>query len=565
MSANSDEFSLASLALQQLQQLASHTTAGRDLDQAESNQLVEALKHFPDKQPPLSERLVINELDVMKALSAKLKELDAKLKDEIRDPKILALYRRQTKEALEGADALDHGLSVFTRWVWGIGNALLNAGDVVTTVIGPDRAQIPRNLAPQFRSVTVLLQYLMTPTASKAQLTDISVQRTLMILPGTITYAIAIALDVYGSTGLTAASIASSLALLLVVIIASKQQPITEHRRMQLHLKKQAGDIERGQDVLDPSIGDTVEEVEQLKAIIIDVASELKLGHATSSQVTRVVAKINRLSSYVRAQMTGELVELKDNPDAREKRAFVGMGMFLVLGVVATTAKNPSVLASNVQWAAYYMFRLIESARAKAHRARDTKEIFTNAGALMIFALPLVSAPLMANGPNAFNDRNTLLACTVTLCLLNVLVIDKTGPAIIKTIEKANQLIGRVRNKEEIRIPQEWMESVQTLRASLEKASDPNVLADLLAACDLSEQSDRPELGSSGLEIKDVAQLDGAPNVIDLFSFIDKHRDTEFLRYFVRGEWKEGSPGWRRDVDLFFEPFDRFIFDCLKM
>lgn len=415
-----------------LKRLARLTGVGQDVDQAQSKAFAAALQAYSipdpvDLNPASEQRNILNETrTVLESLNDRLNDEGAMLDHRIRNT-----LARQSDAVQSDLEAFENGLSPLAKALWASGNAVLNTWDVVTTVIGPDKAQIPRSLTSQLRSITIFIQYLMTPTGSHAQMLDMTVQRSLMILPGTITYTIAIARDIYGSKGYIAGNITSSLALLIVVVILMEKPKALDDRRLKAHLNSLvSSDIELAPSTsILADLDIAAEELEELRALLRKVATPFRLGDATSSQLAHLNGTMTTLLTSLRIVARGKQQPKEPNPDRLKKYGVGVIGAALVATVLLSTIKNPALFASNLQWAIYYLYRLTKSAEDSAHTLRHTSELFCNAGAVMLIALPLVSAPLLQKGPDVFEkDRALLTRNTALLMAIQSLAIRYIAP-----------------------------------------------------------------------------------------------------------------------------------------
>lgn len=521
------------------------TAAGGDLEQADGTRLVEALKSYTygQHQPDRSNVFAL-EHNLLDGLADKLDTLNFNLEEAGADAVLTSLFHAQTGAVSADIDAFESSLPLFARLVWGAGNTILNSWDVITTFIGPDEAQIPRNITSQLRTVTLLLGYLMSPTANSKQILDMSVQRSLMILPGTITYTIAIALDVYGSAGYTAANIASSLAALLVIVLAMEQGDLRMRHTIRNYIKPGAGDVDLGEGDLSEMLNKSADEISELQALIRDVSSDFTVGAATNNHGTHFNSAIDKLINGLRTIATRQIPKAAPNVDRAKKWCVVGFGGALVGGVLLSSYKNPSLMAANLQWAVYYLYRLVKSAVNPRHQVRDTMELFCNAGAVMLLAFPLVSVPLLTDGPDAFKDRTRLVRNTALLVLLNSLLVHKVGPAGLVIMSGLAKLVTWVRgmivdkHQEAEEDTHEWGKSLESL-LSCDEEEFPHVFTDLLRNLDSHEEGMRPELDMPNLKQAAALALEGDANIADMLSFMDLKEDTAFLAGSRGGKQKE--------------------------
>lgn len=544
MSSSQDQFKLARIALALSKRGVFETAAGGDLKQAEGAQLVEALKAYTigQHQPDNSNVFALEQVNFLEELADKLNTLNANLEEAGADAVLTSLFNAQTGAVSTDIDAYEGGLPLLTRLVWGAGNTILNSWDLITTFIGPDEAQIPRNITSQLRTVTLLLGYLMSPTANSKQILDMSVQRSLMILPGTITYTIAIALDVYGSAGYSAANIASSLATLIIIVLAMEQGDLRMRHTIRNYIKPGAGDVNLGEADLSAMLNTSADEISELQALIRDVSSDFTIGAATNNHGTHFNSAIDKLINGLRTIAMRQIPEAAPNVDRAKKWCVVGFGGALVGGVLLSSYKNPSLMAANLQWAVFYLYRLVKSAVNPSHRVRDTMELFCNAGAMMLLAFPLVSVPLLTDGPHAFKDRTRLVRNTALLVLLNSLLVHKIGPAGLVIMSGLAKLVTWMRgmivdnSQEAGEDTHDWGRSLESL-LSCDDEEFPHVFTDLLGNLDSYEKGMRSELDMSNL--KQAAALEGDANIADMLSFMDLKEDTAFLAGSRGGKQKE--------------------------
>jgi hypothetical protein len=539
----SDEASAArsglSSALQKLKEVALFTTPGDDVDQAQSAAFAHALTAFETGADPITmsedEQSCYN---LLEHLSAILKFLNTALEEEgaVLSGDVQGLLQFRSDEVGKEAEPFESPASGLVRTIWGIGNGLLIAWDATIAGVGPEPAHAPRAIVSDFRSICLFIQYLMSPTANSRQLFDMSVQRTIQILPGMIAYTIGIAIEsVYGTPGYDASSITTSLALLAAIVLPGDIRNVRDNRQLKKHLERlmtlTPSDIEQGGELRDlqDKLQLTIEELIEVQGLIRDTAARFHQGHATSAQTTVLDTAMQSLTTGLEVVTKEKFPDQPEDPDRKKKLSVLGLGVGLVGVTFASSVKNPMLLVSSLQWGTYYLYRLAKSAWNAVAKVRNTLELFCNAGAVMVIATPLFLCPLLAD-KHFFNTHPNLLKIfSSMLVAYNTLFVHHIGPSALKFFD----YIGGSKTGEPLDIAA-FMDRLQS-QMEISEGSISTVFSDILSELTSAEQKIRTEHGTSESAFPDdhetnASMLEGEANLVDLFSVLDIQESFEALK-----------------------------------
>lgn len=553
--------------------IARNTTIGNDTDQAQSHAMVEALKaHAAPQHDLLSwedgsshkktlEEYLANEqtrynYNLIKELSKRLKELDDLIAEEGLPNDIEELLRRHAKDYENEAKQFDGGLSNVSRLLWAIGNGAQVGWAVGIATTGPERALIPTELPQAWRTVFVCSQYLLSPTASNWQLLEITLQRSIMLLPNHIPYTLSFVMDIYGTPGYKWGSAGGALGLVAVVIAMKEQRGLRDRHTLNKFLENPNFEnaIEMGNSQ-STALQLKVFEIQEISLIIDDVVAQFERGNATDNQYARMGSAASTMFRSSKAVIEKRRAEKAPNPYRAKKYAIVGFGDTLIALVLWASSRNDAVLVTNLRWAAYYHYLLNSSAENHKHTPKQTFEIFSMAGAMMIFGVPLVSAVLLFEGPETFLDDQRLVNHTAAMMSLQSTIVHLVGPVVLGTPSFIRSVWGKVTSSpkavnEQPSMHEDVIESIADIldmsEASLNALDSRPVqpdLSDLMApfldALNEYEQlaQDVAALGST-LKGKDKGGLDKQmvetepseySRFVDLMSVLDINEDTDFL------------------------------------
>lgn len=559
--------------MRHLKRIALFTTVGDDLNQAQSAACVKALKAYRGGSRDLLDwdDEAETQYNLIEELAIRLKRFNDRLAEEGLPRDVESLLARQAKDYETEAQAFNEGLSWVGRLLWAIGNGAQVAWSTSVATRGRERALIPTELPQAWRTVFIFAQYLISPTANNWQLLDMTLQRSIMLLPNLIPYTLSFWLDIYGTPSYTWGSAGGALALVFVAIILHEQRSIRDRRIFDNYLVSLASDnaVELAPQLPVP-LQLEIDEIKEVQFIIDHVINSFPLGNATSGQHARMNTAANTLFRSTDTVIERRPVDKRPNVHRRAKYYVVGMGDALIAFTLAASARNPSVLVSNLRWAAFYHYKLQRSAENSSHKPEHTLELFCIAGAMMMFGLPLVSAVLLFGGRDFFEDDRRLFNHTAAMMSLQSTVVHHVGPAALN----APKLPGLVRRwlggkdlteatteteltedhlaalREELRSVADILRlSDATLEALDQRPAMPSLTEILEPFLTRLDEYDRrtkddyeplarsrgkaPDTATSGLA---SSAARGPADLVDLFSAMDIVNDTTFLQDRLQAE-----------------------------
>jgi hypothetical protein len=430
-------------------------TAKNDLDPRQSQAFTEAMTAFSGELLPENLREdAQHHYKMLKLLQSRIKAVENGFSTE--EPELSAgfkklIERKSAKAQLEIA-AFEEGLSPLLRFLWGTWNGLLILWDLTNAGRSPKKAYLAKRLPMQLRSVCLFTQYLLSPTANNRQMLDLTIQRTGMNLPNQIAATMAIALDLYGTKGLTAGTIGTSLFLVVLVTVPQDIRAFFDHRTAKKQAKLTATfetqQIEAEAGVLS-TLKTSGKELKKAQKAFGLLRKEFDVGMATNNQATRALSAITDLLKYLQEGLGEEPATKADNPDRAKKFAVVAFGAGLAVVSIAAAAAGDDLqlLVQTLQWAYWYLYRLVKSARNSDHQLRDTLELASVVGAVTLLAFPFISLPLLISGPDVFNS----VAMQVCMCLamvgFNSTVGDSFGPWALGAFDGTKQMYAWIKKE----------------------------------------------------------------------------------------------------------------------
>lgn len=421
------------------------TTIGDDLNQAQTAAVIKALKKYRGGNDHV---LDLNddaqrEYDLIEELATRLRKLNEKLEQEGLPQAVKNLLKRQSLDYEKEAKAFDGGLSPVARLLWAIGNGTQVAWAASIATLGQEKALIPTELPQAWRTIFIFAQYLTSGASSDGQLLDMTLQRSIMLLPNHIPYTLSFFLDVYGTPSYKWGSAAGALALVFLVIVMHEQRGLRDHLILDNYLKSLSSPDVEGLPALPSCLQVDIDEAREIQMIMDDVLREFELGNAGSNQQTRVKNAANMLFKSADAVIQGRPIEKIPNVQRKEKYIPVAMADLLIGLTLFASKDNPAVLVTNLRWASYYQYKLLSSAESPKHTVKDSEEIFCNMGAMMSFGLPLVSFPLM-DDKDIFEDKQRLIIHTAAMMILQSTIVHLVAPTVRKTREWTGAWVTKV-------------------------------------------------------------------------------------------------------------------------
>ncbi len=430
-------------------------TAKNDLDPRQSEAFTEAMQAFSgDLLPENLRDDAQHHYRMLKLLQSRIQGVQEGFTPEA--PELSSgfkkLLERKSSNAQREIAAFEKNLSPFLRFLWGTWNGLLILWDLTNAGRSPKKAYLAKRLPMQLRSVCLFTQYLLSPTANNRQMLDLTIQRTGMNLPNQIAATMAIALDLYGSKGLTAGTIGTSLFLVVLVTVPQDVRTFFDHQtaKKQAKLIKtfEAQQIEAEAGVVG-NLKTSGKELKKAQKVFGMLRKEFNVGMATNNQATRAQSAITELLKYLQEGLGEEQTTTADNPDRAKKYSVVafGAGLAVVSIAAAAAADDLQLLVQTLQWAYWYLYRLVKSARNPAHQLRDTLELASVVGAVTLLAFPFISLPLLISGSDVFNS----VAMQVCMCLamvgLNSTVGDSFGPWALGAFDGTKRMYAWIREE----------------------------------------------------------------------------------------------------------------------
>lgn len=429
-----DESTIFEKLFENLKRISLFTTVGDDLNQAQNAACIKALKAYGAGSRDLLawDEDTETQYNLINELAIRLKRFNEKLAEEGLPPRIESLLARKVKDYETVAQAFNEGLCPTGRLLWAIFNATQVAFSLWGAITGPERALIPTELPQAWRTILVLTQYLSNPATENWQQLEITLQRSLMLLPNLIGYILSFKLHTYGTAVSTWSSAGGSLAFVSGVIALHEGPGYWDRRTLKKYVASLASDNapERAPQ-LPTNLQTEIDEIKEVQLIVDEVISSFELGNAAANQSANLRTAANAVFNSTDTVIQGRVAEKPKNIHRREKYYIVGMGDILILAVLGASARNPSVLVANLRWAAYYHYKLTSSAENPAHNPEHTMELFGMAGAMMIFGVPLVSAVLIIGGKDYFEDERRLVGHTAAMMVAQSTVVHRVGPALL--------------------------------------------------------------------------------------------------------------------------------------
>ncbi len=328
--------------------------------------------------------------------------------------------------AIEG-----NGLSIAGRVFWGSIIYPQLGWHAYLCLKGPDTSLAPAVAPTIERSISIFLNQLFQGSANHRQVREKALDRLARSAPGMAVYHYAlIHPEFYGTSEYNYISGGAGAAV-VAALIGRREFAKWQNR----HAVKKT--IESLMDIDDESRVDpealrqrlqlSKRSFEDMRAFIKSLKSKYRAGKAEAATITDITSELSQLIAIMQ-KIIGEQDVDDDNPERLDKWSAVLLGVVIVAMAIGPTFRNPVNLYGNATWAAYYLYRLIDSAENPGHGLDDTLGVLSEGGTTVVFSFPTVYIPLLVKGPKAFNDPKLRKAMIKLNSDLNCAFGHRVGP-----------------------------------------------------------------------------------------------------------------------------------------
>ncbi|KAG2073525.1 hypothetical protein BDR04DRAFT_1094428 [Suillus decipiens] len=343
--------------------------------------------------------------------------------------------RRQSQKVMKRLALFAKSSSPFVRSSWTVTLAVSLGWQSTIAAMGADRSFVPLTFPTVVRSVFIFLDWVSNPLANSYQLGNMSAQRLILPAPNNILYTLTLfnhfKEGFYGNKAYDWINNSVSVAFVVAFILWTEVPEFRDRHDIEGSIKLMTSPDDR-QAERNEELPKQLKTTLRLMEALAERARErqIKGSHGTEAEIGSLMNDWNKMIIGLTAFVKGRVPEQED-PDWEEKWATVANGALLTGIKLGASYRNPAAFTAILSWAISFLYRLIKSATNKGHRARQTQHVFSQAGAITLPMVFLISIPLLGWGPDVFDNEKLLKGSTITLCLIAAFAIHRLGPLVL--------------------------------------------------------------------------------------------------------------------------------------
>lgn len=304
--------------------------------------------------------------------------------------------------------------------------------DIWTGIRGPDSSLFPRVVSLSASTAAAVLGFLISPGANVPQIYEAILQdRVVLGTPQRVVYTVGVQDDAFyeDRSSYIAAVAPSALTLLGLLTLPRPVKNALESRTVTKVGKASVSEEDRGEhEMMADSIEAKARVIELLQEKLRAVTKRYPHGEGTRGQITRISSQAHRLSVLL-LRAVDRYVDKKHDEHAR-KMAVVVLWNAIIAAMLAAARNNLGQLSVLLSYVAHSERRMLEVLFDSSKGSDDMVDLFTRAGAPILYQFFFISVPLLARGRAVFDDPVTTGAVTATMTMINMTVIQYT-PALV--------------------------------------------------------------------------------------------------------------------------------------